>query len=50
MIKYIKATNSSTFFKFDTEACTITDLSNVNYKNAKGGKNLWKNSYTSYKR
>ena len=35
MIKYIKATNSNTFFKFDTEACTITDLSNVNYKNGK---------------
>ena len=35
MIKYIKTTNSNTFFKFDTEACTIIDLSNVNYKNAK---------------
>ena len=35
MIKYIKTTNSNTFFKFDTEACTITDLSNVNYKNGK---------------
>ena len=35
MIKYIKTTNSSTFFKFDTEACTIIDLSNVNYKNGK---------------
>jgi hypothetical protein len=35
MIKYIKATNSNTFFKFDTEACTIIDLSNVNYKSAK---------------
>lgn len=35
MIKYIKTTNSNTFFKFDTEACTIIDLSNVNYKSAK---------------
>ena len=35
MIKYIKATNNNTFFKFDTEACTVIDLSNVNYKNAK---------------